>query len=164
MAVAQKAISRGVSEIETPTFDLNHCRFPSTSEINAIGVLQMKEANRTRSSKACSGSVSRMAYLWRAATRAASFSIVLGVAIDPRPARAALARSNEQRTSSKWYTELRPFSFGAQFFEPFCRSESFATHRTGACDAQMAVAVLLKDAAASSALSNISKILTSFVI
>src|SRR5438445_7373041 len=81
MAVAQKAISRGVSEMETPTFDLSHCRSSSTSEISAIGVLQMKEANKTRSSKACSGSVSRIAYLWRAATRAASFFIGWGVAI-----------------------------------------------------------------------------------
>src|SRR5579859_3984241 len=81
MAVAQKAISRGVSETEIPTFDLNHCRSSSMSEIMAIGVLQTNEASRTRSSKACSGSVSRIAYLWRASTRAASFFIGMGVAM-----------------------------------------------------------------------------------
>src|SRR6266480_3673851 len=96
MAVAQKAISRGVSEMETPTFDLSHCRSSSTSEISAIGVLQMKEANRTRSSKACSGSVSRIAYLWRAATRAASFLIGSGVAIvHPPPAHVYFFRALE---------------------------------------------------------------------
>src|SRR5215470_4735860 len=81
MAVAQNAISRGVSEMENPTFALNHCRSSSTSEISAMGVLQMKEASKTRSSNACSGSVSRIAYLWRASTRAASFFIGLATAI-----------------------------------------------------------------------------------
>src|SRR5215472_1169352 len=78
MAVAQKATSRGVSETESPNFDLNHCRSSSTSEISAIGVLQMKDASKTRSSKACSGSVSRIAYFCRAATRAGSFLIGMG--------------------------------------------------------------------------------------
>src|SRR5207244_1370359 len=60
------------------------CALPissSTREIIAIGVLQIKEANKTKSSKACSGSVSRMAYLCRAAIRAPSFLIGMGVAI-----------------------------------------------------------------------------------
>src|SRR6266403_2737781 len=156
MAVAQKAISRGVSEMETPTFDLNHCRFSSMSEISAIGVLQMKEANRTRSSKACSGSVSRMAYLWRAATRAASLSVGLGVAIDPRPVCAALARSNDNVRLPSGTQSFGPFRLGHSFYELFCYVESFATHGTGACDRPMAVAALLKDAAASSASSHIS--------
>src|SRR4029077_1840990 len=112
MAVLQKAISRGVSEMETPTFDLNHWRSSSTSEIRAIGVLQMKEANRTRSSKACSGSVSRMAYLWRASTRAASFLVGLGFVIFTLPPMFA----------SQVYTQN-----SAHFSEPFWHSESFAT-------------------------------------
>src|SRR5215472_16161027 len=82
MAVAQKATSRGVSETDSPNFDLNHCRSSSTSEISAIGVLQMNDASKTRSSKACSGSVSRIAYLCRAATRAGSFFIGLGAIIN----------------------------------------------------------------------------------
>src|SRR5271168_1195596 len=66
----QKATSRGVSEMEVPTLDLNHWRSPSISEISAIGVLQTYEASSVRSSNACSGSVSRMAYSSSAATRA----------------------------------------------------------------------------------------------
>src|SRR6266404_8093275 len=158
MAVAQKAISRGVSEMETPTFDLNHCRFSSMSEISAIGVLQMREANRTRSSKACSGSVSRMAYLWRAATRAASFSVGLGVAIDPRPVCAALARSDDNVRLPSGTQNFGSFPLGHSFSSRSA-TQSLSTHGTGASDRQMTVAALLKDAAASSALSNISKIL-----
>src|SRR5579862_7395569 len=73
IATEQKAMSRGVSDGFIPIFDLNHWRFSSISEIIAIGVLQMNDASRVRSSKACSGSVSRMAYFWRAATRSLSF-------------------------------------------------------------------------------------------
>src|SRR5437016_2034509 len=118
MAVAQKAISRGVSEMETPTFDLSHCRSSSTSEISAIGVLQMKEANRTRSSKACSGSVSRIAYLWRAATRVASFFIGLGVAIiHPLPARVCfLGRSDDNVRLPRGTQSFSPFPFGHSEF------------------------------------------------
>src|SRR5437899_11683274 len=81
MAVAQKVISRWVSGMKMPILDLNHFRYSSTREIIAIGVLQIKEANKTKSSKACSGSVSRMAYLCRAVIRAPSFLIGMGVAI-----------------------------------------------------------------------------------
>src|SRR5690348_422530 len=78
MATAQNAMSRGVSDIVTPIFDLNHCRSSSTSEISAIGVLQMNDASKVRSSNACSGSVSRIAYLSSAATRSASL-VCIGV-------------------------------------------------------------------------------------
>src|SRR5882762_11628881 len=78
MATEQKATSRGVSDAVKPILDLNHWRSSSTREIKAMGVLQTKEARRVRSSKACSGSVSRMAYFCRAATRAASFIDMLG--------------------------------------------------------------------------------------
>src|SRR5216684_7340612 len=66
IAVEQKAMSRDVSEASRPTRDLNHWRFSSTKEISAMGVLQTNEASKVRSSKDCSGSVSRMAYLSRA--------------------------------------------------------------------------------------------------
>src|ERR1700730_5673857 len=73
IAVEQSATSRDVSATEIPTRDLNHWRSPSISEINAIGVLQTKDASSVRSSNANSGSVSRMAYFSRAATRLSSF-------------------------------------------------------------------------------------------
>src|ERR1700682_4955638 len=66
------AISRGFYEADIPMLALNHWRFSSTNETRAIGVLQIYEASWARSSKACSGSLSRMAYFCRAATRAAS--------------------------------------------------------------------------------------------
>src|SRR6266550_1701312 len=67
IAVEQKAISRDVSEASMPTRDLNHWRSSSIREISAMGVLQTNEASRVRSSKDCSGSVSRMAYFSKAA-------------------------------------------------------------------------------------------------
>src|SRR5439155_8388616 len=74
IAVEQKAMSREVSEAVIPTRDLNHWRSSSIREIRAMGVLQTNEARSVRSSKDCSGSVSRMAYLSRAATRASSLA------------------------------------------------------------------------------------------
>src|SRR5712691_683971 len=67
IAVEQKAMSRDVSEASMPTRDLNHWRSSSIREIRAVGVLQTNEASRVRSSKDCSGSVSRMAYFSKAA-------------------------------------------------------------------------------------------------
>src|SRR5260370_24932709 len=74
IAVEQKAISREVSEASMPTRDLNHWRSSSTREISAMGVLQTNEASRVRSSKDCSGSVSRMAYFSKAAILPCSLS------------------------------------------------------------------------------------------
>src|SRR6266478_1216417 len=74
IAVEQKAMSREVSEALIPTRDLNHWRSSSTREMRAMGVLQANDASRVRSSKDCSGSVSRMAYLSRATMRASSFA------------------------------------------------------------------------------------------
>src|SRR5690242_3213066 len=86
MALEQKAISRDVSETERPTFDLNHWRFSSIREMRAIGVRQMYEASSVRSSNACSGSVSRIAYFWRAARRAASLTGIGATIVDlPEP-------------------------------------------------------------------------------
>src|SRR5690242_7148014 len=109
MAVAQKAISRDVSEREIPIFDLNHCRSSSTSEIRAIGVLQMKEARRTRSSKARTGSVSRIAYWWRAATRAASLFTGLRAAIVGHPRLSAALVLEQQPMSLRAYTKAQRF-------------------------------------------------------
>src|SRR6267154_598394 len=67
IAVEQNAMSRDVSEASIPTRDLNHWRSSSTREIRAMGVSQTNEASRVRSSKDCSGSVSRMAYFSKAA-------------------------------------------------------------------------------------------------
>src|ERR1700719_1083697 len=72
IAVEQNAMSREVSVAEIPTLDLNHCRSSSINEISAMGVLQTYEANSVRSSKACSGSLSKIAYFCKADTRAAS--------------------------------------------------------------------------------------------
>src|SRR5437667_10671592 len=66
-AVEQKAMSRDVSFASMTTRDLNHWRFSSTREIRAMGVLQINDASRVRSSKDCSGSVSRMADFSKAA-------------------------------------------------------------------------------------------------
>src|SRR5713101_4289926 len=74
IAVEQKAMSRDVSAASTPMRDLNHWRSSSTREIRAMGVLQIYEASSVRSSKDCSGSVSRMAYLSRATMRASSLA------------------------------------------------------------------------------------------
>src|SRR5216684_485172 len=67
-------MSREVSEALIPTRDLNHWRSSSTREMRAMGVLQANDASRVRSSKDCSGSVSRMAYFSRATTRASSLA------------------------------------------------------------------------------------------
>src|SRR5260370_15783217 len=74
IAVEQKAMSRDVSEASIPTRDLNHWRSSSTREISAMGVSQTNEASRVRSSKDCSGSVSRMAYFSKAAILPSSLS------------------------------------------------------------------------------------------
>src|SRR3989440_5825813 len=74
MAVEQKAMSRDVSEASMPTRDLNHWRSSSTREISAMGVLQTNEARNVKSSKECSGSVSRMAYFSQAAILPASLA------------------------------------------------------------------------------------------
>src|ERR1700680_5006198 len=89
IAVEQSATSREVSATEIPTRDLNHWRSPSISEINAIGVLQTKDASRVRSSNANSGSVSRMAYFSRAATRLSSFLGLTNSMLPPQPSRSA---------------------------------------------------------------------------
>src|SRR3989475_4003124 len=86
IAVEQKAMSRDVSEAPMPMRDLNHWRSSSTREISAMGVSQTCEASRVRSSKDCSGSVSRMPYLSRAMIRASSFAGLL-MAIEQPPAR-----------------------------------------------------------------------------
>ena len=57
----------------TPTFDLNHCRFSSTSEIRAIGASQIRAASSVRSSKTSSGTVSRTSYCQRTLRRLFSF-------------------------------------------------------------------------------------------
>src|SRR6266567_1399703 len=74
IAVEQKAMSRDVSEASMPTRDLNPWRSSSTREISAMGVLQTYEASSVSSSKDSSGSVSRIAYLSRAMTRASSLA------------------------------------------------------------------------------------------
>src|SRR5258708_37534894 len=74
IAVAQKAMLRDVSEASRPTRDLNHWRSSSMREMRAMGVLQTNEASRVRSSKDCSGLVSRMAYFSRATRRASSLA------------------------------------------------------------------------------------------
>jgi hypothetical protein len=71
MACVQNEIDRGVCAVVNPILALNHWRSSSTSEIAAIGVSQMCEASSARSSKAISGSVSRMWYflnVWRRAS------------------------------------------------------------------------------------------------
>src|SRR5216684_9250443 len=83
IAVEQKAMSREVSEALMPTRDLNHWRSSSTREMRAMGVLQANDARSVRSSKGCSGSVSRMAYLSRATMRASSFAGLALTMSDP---------------------------------------------------------------------------------
>src|SRR6266403_3489028 len=92
IAVEQNAMSREVSVAEIPTLDLNHCLFSSINEISAMGVLQTYEANSVRSSKACSGSLSKIAYLCKAATRAASFADIMGAPMIDLPGISALSR------------------------------------------------------------------------
>ena len=55
MVCAQKEMSRGVSFVDKPILDLNHCRFSSMSEISEMGVSQMRAAKAARSSNASSG-------------------------------------------------------------------------------------------------------------
>src|SRR5260370_9877526 len=78
IAVEQNAMSREVSVAEIPTLDLNHCLSSSINEISAMGVLHTYEASSVRSSKACSGSLSTIAYFCNAATRPASFFEIAG--------------------------------------------------------------------------------------
>src|ERR1700719_2030753 len=89
IAVEQSATSREVSATETPTRDLNHWRSPSISEIKAIGVLQTNDASSVRSSNTNSGSVSRMAYFSRAATRLSSFLGLTNSMLPPQLSRSA---------------------------------------------------------------------------
>src|SRR5579883_1725217 len=56
-----------------PVLALNHCRSESTSETSEIGVSQIVEARKTRSSYSCSGCVFRTLYCFSASSRAASF-------------------------------------------------------------------------------------------
>src|SRR5437867_7010963 len=62
MAWEQKEMSREVSLMLTPTLDLNHWRFSSTSVISAMGASQMFAASSVRSSKISSGTVSSTEY------------------------------------------------------------------------------------------------------
>src|SRR3982074_2139263 len=85
-------MSRDVSVAEIPILALNHCLFSSINEIRAIGVLHTYEASRVRSSKACSGSLSKIAYFCKADTRSASFIDMLGVPMLDLPESARLLR------------------------------------------------------------------------
>ncbi|MFN7979806.1 MAG: hypothetical protein U0P30_16855 [Vicinamibacterales bacterium] len=60
MACVQKATPREVSATSSPTRDLNHWRCESMSVMSDIGVSQICDASSVRSSKRCSGSVSRI--------------------------------------------------------------------------------------------------------
>src|ERR1700687_3220580 len=81
MAVEQNAMFREVSVAEIPTLALNHCRSSSTREISAMGVLHTYDARSVRSSNACSGSLSRIAYFCNASTRAPSLLDIMGTPI-----------------------------------------------------------------------------------
>src|SRR5882762_4852287 len=83
MAHAQNETSRGVSAADTPTLDLNHCRSVSTRLISANGVWQIWAARWVRSSKAVSGSVSRISYPLR--TEILVLSLAGAVAITDPP-------------------------------------------------------------------------------
>src|SRR5690242_6133098 len=100
MATEQNAISRLVSEAEIPTLDLNHCRFSSISEMSAIGALQTYEASKVRSSKYCSGSLSRIAYFCKDETRDASSEDIAG---------ALMATSRKQAAEVLHHTPDRGF-------------------------------------------------------
>src|ERR1051325_2954568 len=65
-------MSREVSLTLVPTFDLNHCRCSSMSEIRAIGASQIRAANSVRSSNSSSGTVSRTSYCQSTFSRLAS--------------------------------------------------------------------------------------------
>ena len=51
----RKAYSIGLSLVCIPCRDFNHCRFLSSSEINDMGVPQMKLAKQAKSSYVCGG-------------------------------------------------------------------------------------------------------------
>src|ERR1700742_4455636 len=103
MATEQNAMSRGVSDFCIPIFDLNHWRSSSISEIIAIGVLQINDASSVKSSNACAGSVSRMAYFWRAATRSRSFvEPVLWTSMLPPPDDLASGETNPSNRKNTW--------------------------------------------------------------
>jgi len=72
MVWSQKAMSLGVSVASIPRCDLNHWRSLSISDISAIGASQMSLTILVMRSNFCSGGVSRMAYRFSAAIRAAS--------------------------------------------------------------------------------------------
>src|SRR5882762_1540915 len=82
MAHAQNETSRGVSAADTPTLDLNHCRSVSTRLISANGVWQIWAARWVRSSKAVSGSVSRISYPLRTEILVVSLAGAVAI-IDP---------------------------------------------------------------------------------
>src|ERR1700678_1000644 len=63
---------RRICRAEKPTVDLNHTRDQSRKPMNAYGALQIEAAMRAISSKAGSGSVSRMSYCSRDLSRSVS--------------------------------------------------------------------------------------------
>src|SRR4029077_20649704 len=76
IAVEQKAMSLDVSASFKPTRDLNHWRSSSIREISAMGVLHTKDASRVRSSKDCSGSLTRIAHLSRNTSEGFTFAVL----------------------------------------------------------------------------------------
>lgn len=72
IACPQNEISLGVSDAFNPTLLLNHWRESSTSEMVAIGVLQMSDARLVIVSKLCSGKESRMLRLFKNSSRSVS--------------------------------------------------------------------------------------------
>nr|GFD17665.1 hypothetical protein [Tanacetum cinerariifolium] len=60
MAWAQKAMSLGVSLASRPARDLNHCRFSSTSDTNAMGTSSTRATSRVIRSSEASAGVSRI--------------------------------------------------------------------------------------------------------
>src|SRR6184192_3105106 len=71
-------MSREVSLVVSPTFDLNHCRFSSTSVIRAMGASQIRAASSVRSSKTSSGIVSSTSYCQSTFSRCFSFGRIGG--------------------------------------------------------------------------------------
>src|SRR5712671_5249655 len=123
-------MSREVSVAEIPTLDLNHCLFSSIKEIKAIGVLQTYEARSVKSSKACSGSVSRIAYFCKAASRAASFIDILGA---PMPdllgnvgllSRIILQLTAQEHNCTKFWPERQPIEL-----RPWCTWVAHPTYK-----------------------------------
>src|SRR5712664_2984322 len=105
-------MSREVSVAEIPILDINHCLSSSINEISAMGVLHTYEASSVRSSKACSGSLSRIAYFCKAATRSASFVDIIGAPMLNLPANVSLVAPHHTPTSpppaSSHQRQVRP--------------------------------------------------------